>query len=271
MTDLDALLDFAARVTERAGEITLDHFGRAAVEYKGDGSEVTEADRAAEAYLRAAIAERFPEDGILGEEGADQPSRSGRRWVLDPIDGTRSFGAGVPLYGVLLALEADGQPLLGCCRFPALRQTLAAARGAGAWLDGVRVRVSECDELAAARVVTSGFEYWRDWAPPAGRHGWERLVDRVRFARTWGDSYGYAMVASGRAEILADPACGAVWDYLPMVPILEEAGGRFTTLGGRPVVAWSTALASNGRLHAAAAACWEADFRPRVPHAPAVP
>lgn len=264
--DHDNLLDFATRAAERAGSITLQHFGSAVVEFKGDGSEVTEADRAAEEYLRAAIAEAFPEDGILGEEGDEVASRSGRRWILDPIDGTRSFASGVPLYSVLLALEVNGAPILGCCHFPALSQTLAAARGAGAWFNGSRARVSACDDLAAARVVTSGLEYWRDWAPEIGKQGWERLVGRSRFARTWGDSYGYALIATGRADIMADPACGATWDFAPMVPIMAEAGGRFTTLSGEAVHAWSTALATNGRLHTAAAACWKGPWTPDVPH-----
>jgi histidinol-phosphatase len=262
--NFDNLLDFAARTAEAAGAITLEHFGRVAVEFKGDGSEVTEADRAAERYLRGAIGEAYPEDGILGEEGSDVESRSGRRWIVDPIDGTRSFASGVPLYGVLIALEVEREPVLGCIHFPALRQTLVAARGAGAWFDGSRAQVSACDEMASARVVTSGMEYWRDWAPEQGKQGWERLVNRVRTVRTWGDSYGYALVATGRAEIFADPACGSVWDYAPMIPILTEAGGRLTTIGGAPVRAPSTALATNRRLHAAAAGCWEADWQPPV-------
>jgi histidinol-phosphatase len=263
--DLDNLMDFASRAAAAAGAVTLERFGRVAVEFKGDGSEVTEADRAAEETLRQTIRDAYPEDGILGEEGVDVASRSGRRWILDPIDGTRSFACGVPLYGVLIALEVEGAPVLGCCHFPALRQTLVAARGAGAWLDGERARVSECDDLRQARVVTSGLEYWRDWAPDHGIAGWRKLVGRVRFARTWGDSYGYAMVATGRAELLADPACGSTWDYAPMVPIVEEAGGRFTTIRGAPVRAWTTALASNGRLHDLAADCWTEDWQPPMP------
>jgi histidinol-phosphatase len=254
--DRDNLLDFAVRTAERAGAITLEHFGRVAVEFKGDGSEVTAADRAAEAWVRGALAEAFPDDGILGEEDVETPSRSGRRWILDPIDGTRSFSAGVPLYGVLLALEEEGRPVLGVCHFPALRQTLAAAEGAGAWMDGRRARVSDCDDLGQARVVTSGLEYWRDWATPAARDGLARLVGAARYARTWGDCYGYALVATGRADVLVDPAVGAAWDYLPMLPILAEAGGRFTTLASTRVEAWSTALASNGRLHDAVRGCW---------------
>jgi histidinol phosphatase-like enzyme (inositol monophosphatase family) len=259
--DLDDLMEFATRIAVRAGEITLDHFGRAAVERKGDGSEVTAADRASEEYLRLAIGEAHPEDSIVGEEGARAEGRSGRRWIVDPVDATRSFAAGVPLYGVLLALEVDGAPVLGCCHLPALGETLVAATGAGAWIGGRPARVSEVDRLEEARVVTSGLEYWRDWATDEGRAGWDRLVARSRFARTWGDCYGYLLVATGRAEVLADPASGALWDYSPMLPILHEAGGRFTTLGGGPVSEWTTALASNGRLHDHAAACWDAAAR----------
>lgn len=254
MMDQDGLMAFATEVATGAGAITREHFGNAAVEYKGDGSEVTAADLAAEAFIRAAITERFPGDGILGEEGDDVPSRSGRRWIVDPIDGTRSFSCGVPLYAVLLTLEVEGVPILGCCHLPVLGETVVAAAGAGAWLNGTRSRVSECEDLAAARLVTSGFEYWRDRSTDADRAGFDRLVRRTRFARTWGDGYGYFLIATGRADLLADPISGAYWDYAPMNVIVSEAGGRFTCFDGTPVGAWTTALATNGRLHDAAAA-----------------
>jgi histidinol-phosphatase len=254
--DPDALLAWAEQTVRGAGAITLEHFGSVEVERKEDGSEVTAADREAEVYLRDAIAESFPDDAILGEEGSEVEGTSRRRWVVDPIDGTRSFASGVPLYGVLLALEDEGRPVLGCCHFPALSDTLIAHVGAGAWFNGHRARVSDCDDLAEARVVTSGFEYWRDWADDAGRAGWDRLVRASRFARTWGDSYGYALVATGRADLMADAAAGAHWDLAPMIPILAEAGGRYTTLSGDDVSAWSSALASNGHLHRPALDCW---------------
>ncbi|HET6763748.1 MAG TPA: inositol monophosphatase family protein [Longimicrobiaceae bacterium] len=253
MRDLDGLMEFAARTAEGAGKITLEHFGHAAVSYKGDGSEVTAADLASEKYLRAAIAEAFPADGVMGEEGEDVASTSGRRWIVDPIDGTRSFSCGVPLYCVLMALEVHGTPVLGCCHFPALGETLVAATGAGAWLNGARSHVSDCDDLAQARLVTAGWEYWRDHSNDADRAGFDRLVKGTRFARTWGDGYGYFLVAAGRVDLLADPVSGSYWDYAPMNVILSEAGGRFTQFGGGPVGAWTTALATNGHLHDAAA------------------
>ena len=254
--DLDGLMDFAVRTAQRAGEITLGHFGRVAVERKQDGSEVTEADRQSEEFIRQTIRESFPEDGILGEEGTAVEGRSGRRWIVDPIDGTRSFASGVPLYGVLLALEVEGVPVLGCCHLPALGETVVAATGAGAWLNGKRTQVSEVASLAESRVTTSGLEYWRDWGTSEGNAGWSRLVGSTRFTRTWGDCYGHVLVATGRVEIHADPAAGAYWDYAPMVPIITEAGGRYTTLGGRAVRGWSSALASNGLVHEAAMRCW---------------
>lgn len=253
MEDRDDLMDFAVRLAREAGRVTLEHFGSSAVEFKGDGSEVTAADRASEEYVRRALAEAFPDDGVLGEEGADVPSRSGRRWIVDPIDGTRSFSCGVPLYAVLLALEEEGQPVLGCCHFPALGETLVAATGAGAWHNGRRARVSECNDLAAARLVTSGLEYWRDRSTDAERAGFDRLVRGTRFCRTWGDGYGYFLTAIGRVDLLVDPICGSYWDYAPMVPIFEEAGGRMRTFTGEPLTAWSSVIAANPGLHEAAA------------------
>lgn len=255
--DLDGLMDFAVRTVEGAGEITLRHFGRTSVEFKQDGSELTEADRAAEAFVRRSIAEHFPEHGIFGEEEEESLGAGEYRWIVDPIDGTRAFAAGVPIFGVLLALEARGVPLLGCIHLPAFGESLVAASGAGCWWNGRPARVSACAELREARVVTSGLEYWRDWATPTGRAGFDRLVGATRYARTWGDCFGYALVATGRAEIMADPACGAYWDYAPMLPILAEAGGLLTTFSGKPIRAWTSALASNRILHEAASEQWD--------------
>lgn len=247
--DLDGLMEFAAATAEGAGRITLEHYGRVSVEFKVDGSEVTAADHAAEAWIRSALAERFPEDGVLGEEGEETPSRSGRRWIVDPIDGTRSFSSAVPLYAVLLTLEEAGRPVLGCMHFPVLGDTLVAAAGAGAWVNGRRGRVSDCDDLAQARLVTSGYEYWRDRSTDAHRAGFERLVGATRFCRTWGDAFGYFLVATGRVELLVDPICGAYWDYAPARVILAEAGGRLTQIDGSPLGDWTSAVGSNGLLH----------------------
>jgi histidinol-phosphatase len=254
MSDLDDLMEFAVRTAGTAGALTLEHFGRAAVRYKDDGSDLTDADTAAEAHIRATIADRFPADGIVGEEEVETPGRSGRRWIVDPIDGTRSFGSGVPLYAVLLTLEEGGAPVLGCAHFPAAGQTLVAARGAGAWANGAAARVSACDALADARVVTSGLEYWRDMTGAEGRAGFDRLVRATRWTRTWGDAFGYLMVATGRAELFCDPSVGNYWDYAPFSVILPEAGGALTRFDGTAVAVGTEGLASNAHLHHAALA-----------------
>lgn len=254
MMDMDNLMDFAARTARAAGDVTLRHFGSAAVRFKGDGSEVTAADVEAEAHIRAALAEAFPEDGVMGEEDVETPSRSGRRWIIDPIDGTRSFASGVPLYSVLLTLEDGGRPVLGCAHLPGVGSTLVAAVGAGAWLDGVRVRVSDCDDMLAARVVTSGLEYWRDHASGARRAAFDQLLLATRFTRTWGDGFGYYLVATGRAELFCDPVCGQYYDYAPFQVIMPEAGARLSRFDGSPLAPMSDALASNALLHDRAAA-----------------
>lgn len=252
--DRDDLMDFAVRTAEAAGEITRTYFGRALVERKGDGTEVTEADRAAERHIRAALEERFPDDGVLGEEGDETVGRSGRRWVVDPIDGTRSFASGVPLYGVLLALEVEGVSVLGCCHLPVLNETLVAATGAGAWRNGDRARVSGCEDLADARLVTSGLEYWRDHGDPDVNAAFGRLVRSTRFTRTWGDCYGYACIACGRADLMADAIPGERWDTAALIPILAEAGARFATPAGGPPTRGKPVLAGNRRMYEASRA-----------------
>lgn len=255
--DLDNLMAFAEQTARRAGELTRSHFGRTDVEWKGDGSEVTVADRAAEDLIRETIAEAFPDHGVFGEERDETEGAGEYRWIIDPIDGTRSFASGVPLYAILIALEHRGRPEIGCAYFPELDDMVVAGNGAGCWWNGRRARVSECDALESARLVTSGLEYWRDWGTEVANDGFRRLLAEVRFGRTWGDAFGYALVATGRVEILADPACGAYWDYAPMLPILNEAGGSFTTLSGRQVGSWSSALASNGALAGKAMGFWD--------------
>ena len=157
---------------------------------------------------------------------------------MDPIDGTRSFAAGVPLYGVLLALEDGGRARCwAAATSPRCGQTLSRRRGAGAWLNGRALRrLRGGSPRQDARLVTSGLEYWRDWATDAGRAGLDALVRAHAASRAPGaTAIGYCLVATGRAEIMVDPAVGSYWDYAALVPILAEAGARFTTLGGAPL------------------------------------
>jgi histidinol-phosphatase len=252
MTDAEtrlALLEEAVGWAREAGHRTLHWFRTGVVaERKADSSPVTVADREAELFLRDRIAGRFPDDGILGEEFGEARPGARRRWILDPIDGTKSFVRGVPLYGVLLALEepdADGAPMvtLAVLHFPALDETLTAARGAGAWFNGARARVSRVDRLDEALLLTTSAA-----PPPAERRpGWDRLAAAAGVVRSWGDAYGHALVATGRAEIMVDPVL-APWDVAPLSLALEEAGGVFTDFDGRSGHRVTSGVATNAAL-----------------------
>jgi histidinol phosphatase-like enzyme (inositol monophosphatase family) len=250
-TSLASLLDFAVDVAWRAGRVTLAHYQTgAAAETKADLSPVTVADRAAERTARERIEAYFPADGILGEEFGEVRPGARRRWILDPIDGTRSFVRGVPLYGVLIALEEAGEAVLGVLHFPALGESVWAARGEGCWWDGRRARVSDVATLEEALVLTTDTEAF---VGIERQHGWDRLRARAGTVRSWGDCYGYALVATGRAEAMLDPVLSP-WDSAALLPVIEEAGGVFTDwegarthLGGSGV-ATSAALAAEVRL-----------------------
>lgn len=261
----------AIEVAEAGGAVTLQYFrAGTAVERKADRSPVTVADRECERVMRSMLAERFPDDGVLGEEAGEDEGTSGRRWILDPIDGTRSFIHGVPLYGVMVALEVDGQVPVGVLHFPALGETVAAARGLGCTWNGEPCRVSERADLATALVVTSGDARLLDPANPrspmsptspsddderalaARVSALGRLAGQCGTFRTWGDCYGYALVASGRAEAMLDPVLN-IWDAAAVRPVIEEAGGVFTDWSGQPghtsghVIATNAALADQVR------------------------
>ncbi len=240
------LLDFAVELAHAAGGLALQHYQKnLEIERKADASPVTVADRAAEQLLRERIAKRFPDDAILGEEFGEVNAGAARRWVLDPIDGTRTFVRGVPLFGVLLAVEIDGQPDIGVIHVPALGETVSAARGLGCRWNDRPARVSTVDDLSDALVLTTDIE---NIERRAVRAGWDRLRARAGLCRTWGDCYGYALLATGRAECMIDPIV-AHWDAAPLVPIIEEAGGIVTDLAGTPgsLVATNAALAHSIR------------------------
>jgi len=192
-----ALVEHAVHIARDAGELTLHWFRRAglAVEHKGDGSPVTEADLAAETFMRAELAAAYPDDAVIGEEHADAEGTSGRTWVIDPIDGTKAFTKSVPLYSNLLALVDEHGPAVGVINLPALGETVWAGRGLGAFHNGDRCRVSDHASLDGAYVCTSEFGYW----PPADLAAVHAAP--VQF-RTWGDAYGYSLVATGRAEAM---------------------------------------------------------------------
>jgi histidinol-phosphatase len=220
------------------------------VDAKGDGSPVTDADREAEEFLRERFRSSYPMMGILGEETGETEGDLGARWIIDPIDGTRSFVRGVPLFATLIALEWGQRIHLGVIHLPALGETVYAARGLGAWWrtedETPRpARVSPCGSLDDALLLTTSIEGFAR----RGRQGsFEALAARARHTRTWGDAYGYALVATGRAEIMVDPGM-AIWDAAPLLPILEEAGGTFTDWRGERTAEGGNGVATNGLLH----------------------
>ena len=242
---LDDLLDLALSAAHDAGEVTLRHFQNdIAVEQKSDETPVTVADREGEKRLRARIEERFPDHGILGEEFGAVRAGAPYRWLLDPIDGTQSFIRGVPLWGVMVGLEHEGEPLLGVLHFPALKETVWARRGGGAWWNGKRAGVSSVTRLEDATLLMSDP---RTFGPVGLQPALERLRERTRLERTWGDCYGHALVATGRAEIMLDPIMSE-WDACPLLPILEEAGGRFSDWTGARTIRAGNAISTNRLL-----------------------
>ncbi|HEX6417188.1 MAG TPA: inositol monophosphatase family protein [Acidimicrobiales bacterium] len=238
-----ALLDVAVELAREAGELTLRWFRATdlVVDSKADGTPVTAADRAAERLVRERLADRFPDDGVLGEEEAESPGTSGRRWFVDPIDGTKGFTRGVPLYSTLLALDDEHGPAIGVIVLPALGQAVYAARGRGCWFDGEPARVSATAALDGSYLTASSYTHWDDRALLAVKHAGCHL-------RGWGDGYGYALVATGRVDAMVDPTV-EVYDVAPMPVILAEAGGRFSDVDGRPGAAGGSGVATNGLLH----------------------
>jgi histidinol-phosphatase len=250
--DTTQRLELAIEAARQAGRITLEYFRRddLQVQRKADDSPVTAADRRAEEHLRRRIAEAFPEDAVLGEELPDRPGSSGFRWILDPIDGTKSFIHGVPLYGTLVGVERQGTPVLGLILIPALGECVYAATGRGAWYvagDGPPrpARVSVCSSLAEGLFLTSEVA---NFSRIGRRDVYHRLEDTARLSRSWGDCYGYLLVATGRAELMVDPVA-AVWDLAALLPVIEEAGGTFSDWQGRRTIHSGQCVASNGRIH----------------------
>jgi len=240
-----ALLEEAVELARRAGELSLRWFQSAGlqIDRKGDGTPVTEADRSVERFLREEIGRRHPDDGIVGEEEAAFAGRAGsrRRWIIDPIDGTKAFTRGVPLYANLLAFEDEHGPAVGVVNVPAIGEMVWAGRGLGCFCNGSPARVSEHSDLAGGYVTTSGYEAWDDPGLLAVKRAGAVL-------RTWGDGYGYLLVATGRVDAMVDPIA-AEYDLAPMPVIMAEAGGRFSDFSGWSGSTGGSGVATNGRLH----------------------
>lgn len=244
-TELEELLEFAVGLARGAGDITLRHFRQPFTpDRKADGSFVTQADREAERFIRARIEEKFPHDSVLGEEEETRAGSSGRQWIIDPVDGTYSFVHGVPLYGVLIALEIGGEACLGVVNLPALGEIVYAARGAGCYWNDTRARVSATSSLADALLLSTDFGTCEQYGFGEAARSLEQGAGA---RRTWGDCYGHVLVATGRAEVMLDPVMN-LWDCAPLLPILEEAGGTFTDWNGERTIHGGNAISTNGTL-----------------------
>ena len=212
---------------------------------KADASPVTVADRRAEEVMRALIEQRYPDHGILGEEYGEARPGARYRWVLDPIDGTRSFVGHCPLFGTLVALARDGRPMVGVIANPVTGQVLVGTGDDARLEDGRPARVRGTARIEDATLLTTDhFHAERHRDGPA----FEALVRRARLYRTWGDCQGYAIVATGGADAMLDPVLSP-WDLMALVPVIEGAGGRITDWHGGDPVGADSIVATNGVLH----------------------
>jgi myo-inositol-1(or 4)-monophosphatase len=238
-------IDFTRALAEASGNIIRRYFrADIQVETKSDLTPVTIADRQAEEIMRGMIHEKFPEHGILGEEFEDINPDADYQWILDPIDGTKTFVAGTYLFGTLIALLKDGKPIIGAINNPIVDQFLVGD-GQQTWLNDDPVKVRDCPSIEKATLLTTSplnVEKYRDGA------AFNKLTRRVHLYRTWGDCHGYYLVATGYADIMVDPAMN-VWDVAALVPVIEGAGGKITDYYGGDPMSGEGAIATAGPLH----------------------
>ena len=255
--DVSRRLETALAAVRLAAPTTLRWFNTSdlAVIEKDDRSPVTEADRHAEAMLRSHLLAAFPQDAFLGEETGTAAGTSGFEWVVDPIDGTKSFIRGVPLYAMLVGCRHEGRGVVGVIAIPALDELVYAGSGSGAWhvvrgAEPVKARVSVRSRLAESLLCTSDFTSFRRRADGdnRGRESRRRLEQACLLTRTWGDGYGYLLVATGRADVMIDPIMLA-WDAAAGETVVTEAGGRFSDWEGRPRIDSGDGVATNGLVH----------------------
>jgi histidinol phosphatase-like enzyme (inositol monophosphatase family) len=238
-------LQAVADIARIAGDVALRHFGTTIdVETKIDGSPVTVADRAAERAAREWIARNFPSHAIIGEEFGSTGNDMTTRWLIDPIDGTKSFVRGVPLWGTIISVVDGDDVVAGAVNCAAAGLLVAAARGEGCWCNGSRCTVSTVSELHRATVLATELRFE---SHPMRAARWHRLVERADVARTWGDCFGYVLVATGQAEVMADNRV-APWDSAALGPIVEEAGGVVTDWSGRRTSLGPDVIATNASL-----------------------
>ncbi|HVF53494.1 MAG TPA: inositol monophosphatase family protein [Actinomycetota bacterium] len=253
--DLSREVEAAVDLARLGGRIALGHFRKdPAARVKADGTWVTEADWAAEAQIRLRIARDFPDHNVLGEEegltaaGGGDALPDAPTWVIDPIDGTNNFIAGIPIWGTLVALQVDGESVVGAAHAPALGETYRGALGSGAFMNDDAISVSNVDDIAHATVLFGGLKLWPD---EARRDAFEDLVRKSWRSRGLGDFWGHMLVARGAAEIMVEPEL-SLWDVAALQPIVTEAGGRLTHIDGSSWTKKGSCLTTNGLLHTAA-------------------
>lgn len=244
---LRSYLDFAIETAWEAGQLTLGFFQTdLRPDFKTDDSPVTIADRKAEELIRGRIEARYPNHAVIGEEfgGLEESEGFSHRWVVDPIDGTRSFIRGVPFYAVLIGLEIEGKAQVGVAHFPAMGEMIAAASGKGCHWNGRLTRVSATKRLKDGVAVHSDTA---SFAKYGRAEAWERIKQVAGYRAGWCDAYGYLLVATGRAELMLDPVMNP-WDCGAFIPILEEAGGYFGDWQGNPTIYGGEAMGTTQTL-----------------------
>lgn len=238
-------LAFAGELADAAGELALSYFGgEFAVKLKADRTPVTQADVRIEAMVRERVNERFPGDAVLGEEGGLE-GEGERRWIVDPIDGTKNFADGVQIWANLIALAVDDEPVLGVVNAPALGERYEAVLGGGARLNGRPIEVSRADRVSRAFVVYSSAGLWMDEERPGPLRD---LLREARRNRGFGDFWGHMLVARGSADVMLEPEL-ATWDFAALKVVVEEAGGKVSTFDGKPLEHGGSMLTTNGVLH----------------------
>jgi histidinol-phosphatase len=241
----DAELAFANSLADEAAEIALSYFGTdLEVRTKRDDTPVTEADTGVEEMIRGRLAARFPDDAVHGEEEGLRGTGP-RTWVIDPIDGTKNFAAGIQIWATLIALLVDGEPVLGVVSAPALGERYRAARGSGSTLNGRPIHVSDTGTIGEAFVISDGAG---SFVGTSNEAWYLDVVARAKRTRGLGDFWAHMVVARGSADVELAPEV-MLWDYAALVPVVVEAGGRMTTFEGGPLHHGGSALTTNGALH----------------------
>ena len=243
---MNSTTEFIEKIAREAGAITLKYFRTRDLQVisKADASPVTIADREAEQLLRKRIREKFQKDLILGEEFGLDGSDSSRRWILDPIDGTKSFIHGVPLYGMLIALEVDGEVTNGAIYMPALNEMVSATKGEGCYWNGAHCSVSRKARASESLLLTTSPARLEQ---AIGRTKYDAITSAFGIYRGWGDCYGHLLVATGRAEAMLDPRM-AVWDAAPLGLIVEEASGVSFDLSGKRGIEGGSLVSCNAAI-----------------------